>query len=289
MNIKKSLLSFYKRTVKKLLKKRWLPRWYWLRVINHFIVSLFTPRCVTIEGKIFYIDPVDSSKLASRGTYEPFTTEIAKKFLQKGDTVVDIGANLGYFSVIFADAVGKSGKVFAFEPDPLNFSLIKKNLEMNGFENAIAEQRAVADKSGKMPLFLSFRSQRHHRLFKPIDTGKSVEVDVVSLDEYFGNSKMIVNFIKMDIEGAEPFALKGMKNLLLNNTQIKMISEYNPATLSSAGFEPHNFIDAIFRLGFKIYNIDEKNKKLEQADISSLDARYSVANGRFTNLLFLRN
>ena len=90
-----------------------------------------------VMGNKMFLDPQDSLLLSINGIYEEFETELVSKEISKNDVVVDIGANIGYYTLIFAKLVGENGKVFAFEPDPSNFALLKKNVELNGFRNVV--------------------------------------------------------------------------------------------------------------------------------------------------------
>ena len=77
-----------------------------------------------------------------------------KQEVKEGNNVIDIGANIGYFTLLFAKLVGPNGKVFAFEPDPTNFSILKKNIEENNYDNVILSQKAISDKTETTKLFL---------------------------------------------------------------------------------------------------------------------------------------
>lgn len=265
-----------------------LPRFYWLRAINHFLISTLTPPFAIIQGKKLFLDSVDSLRLTSRAEYEPATTAVARRFINKGDLVLDVGANIGYYTVIFSEETGENGKVIAFEPDATNYSLLLKNLKVNGCTNVMAEQEAVADKTGRLELFLSLRSNGHHRIFAPHDAGKSVGVAAVALDDYFRETKTRVDFIKMDIEGAEPSALNGMRELLARSPTVKVITEFNPTALAISGCTPSDYLYLLVNLGFEFYDINEKSRRLEQASASVLISRYDVPGGGYTNLLCVR-
>jgi FkbM family methyltransferase len=286
--MRKYVLAVYKCTVQKLLKTGLLPRLYWLRAINHFVISRFTPTFAIIQGKKLFLDSVDSLGLARRGEYEPFTTEVAQSIIKKGDLILDIGANIGYYTVIFSEATGENGKVIAFEPDPTNYSLLIKNLKVNGCTNVMPEQEAVAGKTERLQLFLSLRSKGHHRIFAPHDAGRAVGIGVVSLDDYFRETDGKIDFIKMDIEGAEPYALNGMREVLMRSTSLTMITEFNPTALRILGYAPSDYLYSLIKLGFELYDINEKSKRLEQASASGLVSTYDVASGGYTNLLCTR-
>jgi len=121
--------------------------------------------------------------------------------------VVDIGANIGYYTLIFARLVGEQGRVFAFEPDPANFSLLAKNVAVNNYHNVELIQKAVSDQTGNARLYLSPKSTVDHRIYSSNDNRKFIDVEAVRLDDYFLDNNGKIDFIKMDIQGlkVKPF------------------------------------------------------------------------------------
>jgi len=128
-----------------------------------------------------------SRSLADCGIWEPFETDLVRREIQPGDTVLDIGANIGYFTLLFAQLVGAQGRVYAFEPDPTNFHILRRNIERNGLKNVVPEQKAVSSRTGKIRLFSDKTNRGDNRTFDPGNGRDWVEVDAVSLDEYFSN------------------------------------------------------------------------------------------------------
>ena len=207
----------------------------------------------------------DSNQISTFGIYEPFETEILKNEIKKGDFVIDIGASIGYYTLLFAKWTGSGGKVFSFEPNPIQFSILKKNCHLNNYENITLIQKYVSNKS----------------------TINS-EIASIALDDYFNEHDYPISLIKMDIEGAEGLALEGMQKLLEKNKHIKILTEFHTSELKKFGFEPIDFLNNLQKLGFTIYNINEKNKKLEQIDNEDFLKKYTNKE-IFTNLFCQRN
>src|ERR1700674_193031 len=90
---------------------------------------------VQIQGHTMFLDRNDSLQLYATGIYEPIETEIVKREVRSGEVVLDIGAHIGYYTLLFARLVGESGRVFAFEPDPANFAILSSNVAVNAYEN----------------------------------------------------------------------------------------------------------------------------------------------------------
>ena len=103
--------------------------------------------------------------------YERATTDLLKDLLHPGMIFVDVGANIGYFSLLAANLVGTEGTVYAFEPEPGNHELLRKNIELNSYSNIVMIQKAVSNKSGSAPLFLSALDSGSHSLYSEAARG----------------------------------------------------------------------------------------------------------------------
>ena len=250
--------------------------------IFNYLKSNLKNEFVEIDGNKIFLDKNDSLNLSINGIYEDFETDLVKKEVRQGDVVIDIGANIGYYTTMFAKLVGNSGKVFAFEPDPTNYELLKKNIDANGFTNVILEQKALSDNHGKMMLNLNNKNTAGHHLdFKNENSVNSVKVDVLSLDDYFSDKNIDINFIKMDVEGAESNVIKGMRNILKTSKNLKMIVEYNPLAIKQLGLNPENYLDLLIKNEFLLYDVDERSKTLIKTQKEDLLKKYDKL---YTNL-----
>lgn len=190
-----------------------------------------------------------------------------------------------YYTLLLAKLVGRNGKVYAFEPDPTNFNVLRKNVELNGYKNVILEQKAVSNKSGSTRLFLKKNSAGEHAIYDLHDGREFVLVETVTLDEYFKYYNGNVNLIKMDVEGAEGGIFQGMQELLKRSPNLMIFTEFYPVRLKEFGIGAKEYLDMICQSGFKIYQINERKKRLEQVELNTLLRRYTVKNMRFTNLI----
>ncbi|MFX1445593.1 MAG: FkbM family methyltransferase [Promethearchaeota archaeon] len=216
----------------------------------------------SIQGHKMYLDTTDSLGLSSSEFHENFETQLVRNLIKKGDTVLDIGANIGYYTLIFAKLVGREGKVFAFEPDLENFNLLKKNVKINGYRNIILVNKAVSNKNGKEKLYISIYNKGDHRIFDVNDGRKYIEIETIKLDDYFKNYNGNIDFIKIDVQGAEGGVIEGMLNLLEKNRDLKILSEFVPSLSTLFGFKPKEFFNMLLKNGFKPNYIDEKRQKI---------------------------
>ncbi|MBA2527101.1 MAG: FkbM family methyltransferase [Pyrinomonadaceae bacterium] len=263
-----------------------LGRIYLIRALNDFVTSRLK-WVAQVQGHKMFLDPRDHLNLFSNGIYEPFETEIVKTEIRKGDIVLDIGANIGYYTLIFANLVGPEGKVFAFEPDARNFALLEKNVEANGYHNVILVNKAVSNKNGKIRLYLS-DDIGDHRTYDPGDGRKFGEIEAIRLDDYFMQGSSRVNFIKMDIQGAEWDAIQGMNLLLQKNKDLKVITEFSPKLLRISGIRPEDYLRLLINHDLKLYHADERVQKIEPVNIAEPLEKWMPSNRSYTNLLCIR-
>ncbi len=208
-----------------------------------------------------------------RGGYENLEAELFEKALKKGMTVLDLGANIGLYSLIAASKIGKTGRVYAFEPEPGNYSLLNENIKYNNYENIILPfNNAVSNKDGEtLKLFLdkdnlscpSFSVEN----IPDYSRTKSVNVKTVTLDKFLKSTilkdgRKSVDIIKIDVQGAEDLTFSGAQNLLKNAKELTIFMEYWPFGIRNLKGNPEKMLEMFDKLGFKFYIVDEFEKKL---------------------------
>ena len=249
---------------KNLLSGRGLTKYSFIRKVKHYSLSnLQTDYAEVFGNKLFLSKKGLALSISHYGTYEELESKIMEEKIEMGNIVVDVGANIGLHTLNMARIVGSTGQVFAFEPDPSNFEILKKNVKINNYKNIILEQKAVGDKHGRTTLYQSDHPGKH-RIFPQTEQAKSqVQVELTNLDNYF-DSDMIdkINFIKIDVEGLEFSVLKGMKNILKNSKKIKILFEFMPENTMEVGFTPIELLNYLTSNDFKLYCMDNKTKKL---------------------------
>jgi FkbM family methyltransferase len=242
------------------------------------------PSWVMVQGHRMFLDDQDTLELATREIYEPLETRLLLERLKPGQTFVDIGANIGYYSLLAARKVGPGGKIFAFEPDPENFKLLQKNIAANGYENVTLIPKAVSDSQGEAKLYLNPKNLGDHRLYDSKDGRAFVTVLKTTLDDVFQSLESGPDFIKMDIQGAEGGALAGMRDLLKKSPRIILVSEFGPENLRRFGSDPKTFLKNLSELGFKIREISEVKASLLEVDLNELSRRFPPGDEGYTNL-----
>lgn len=195
-------------------------------------------------------------------SFEPETTRCLVGLLESGQVFVDVGAHIGYYTLLGARAVGPAGHVYAFEPAPANLALLTKNIHVNGYEDRVTIiPRAVRNEPGRVQLYLN-----------PVDTGSnslfptsamradSVSVEATTLDEFFAQVGWpAIHTIKMDIEGSEKAALEGMRELSARNPWLRLIIEFSSPNLGAAKVTPQEFFGTLQDLGFTNISVIARN------------------------------
>jgi FkbM family methyltransferase len=221
------------------------------------------PNPVQVNGLQLYWHSANYSTAIeySLGKYEKDTTLLFKRILHPGMVALDLGANMGYFSLLFAKYVGKEGKVYAFEPHPTNCTVLSKSIKANGFDNIMVVQKAVSNKLGLASLHFnesgSGGSSVYKRNLPNVDEqNRHIEVETISLDTFFEHEGWpAVDIIKMDIEGAENVALVGAKQLIQRSPKLKMVMEFNPNVQTDAGVSPEGLFTTLLSVGFQTFSL----------------------------------
>ena len=222
-----------------------------------------------IFGKYIFYYLVNDKYIGQRialEKYEPYETQLILRQIKKGNTVIDVGANIGYYTVLSADKVGKTGKVYAFEPDKVNFEILKKNIEANNLKNVEIINVAVGSKVGKLKLHKSKENLGDHKLY---GNDKEIEeVEIIKLDDFLKDKK--IDLTKIDTQGWEPEVIEGAKKIISKNKPI-MFLEYSPASYQIAKLDGPKMMRNLRKIYKNIWWIDEwlyiyKNLKQKEID-----------------------
>ena len=254
-----------------------------VKALQDMLFRRLHPRYAEIEGRKMFLDDDDCMLLSLKGVYEPVTTRFVKEMVRPGDVVVDIGANIGYYTLLFSELTGPGGKVLAFEPHPANCALLRKNVEANGLANVEVFERAASNRSGKARLYLDRDGgAMYHSLIDLGERTSFLDVDCVRLDDFLAGREGHLDIIKIDVEGGEGLALEGMGRILETNRRLRIISEFSPEALRTAGTEPAEHLRKIQAMGFEVRALDGTFREIRPSDIEGLLDSY-------LNLLFTRD
>ncbi|MGC1708711.1 MAG: FkbM family methyltransferase [Nitrosotalea sp.] len=227
---------------------------------------------IKTNGITMYLNPKDkavSYYLSRDGMWEPFETELMKKFFNKTTNFIDIGAHIGYYALICA-SVANQGSVLSFEPEEENYKILKENITLNNFENVIALDYAISNKNDTIDLYLSNEGNTGDNRFFPNDfreiteKRKQIKVKCITLDSYLLQHKIEPDVIKMDIQGSEFLALQGMEKTIKSSNKLVLFTEFWPHGIIHNKGSPEEFLNTLSDNGFEIYDINQKEKKIEK-------------------------
>ncbi len=193
--------------------------------------------------------------------YEPDVIRHFASAIKPGDIVIDVGANIGYYTLVAARCVGEGGRVYAFEPDPTNFNMLTENVKANSFTNVVPLQKAVCATTGTTQL-LQKKASTHSLFDHPLaPTKRSIPVDAVALDDFLGAlseaDQKRISLVKIDAEGAEPLILEGLVNVIKRKSTLTIICEllpgfYTPDHPSRYVHAPADLVSFLQTLGFSV-------------------------------------
>ena len=213
---------------------------------------------VLANGMPMWVDTRDrvlSTHLLGEGVWEATETAAFLAHAREGTCVFDVGANMGYYTLLAARAVGPSGCVFAFEPEPHNFDLLARNVAENGFTNVRLVRAAVSSGPGGARLHVdeaNFGAHSFEAGSVPTPSGRSVEVETVPLDDFVEAARPFeAVLVKIDVQGAEALVVEGGRRFFALSP-MTVFMEFWPEAIARSGAEPRRLLDALGGLGFRL-------------------------------------
>jgi len=182
------------------------------------------------------------------GAYERGLVQLMKRTLKSGMTVIDVGANIGYFSALASGLVGNTGQVHAFEPIPQNVSRLRQNL--SAFRWAHLYPCAVGEAPGKATIYFNESEAGWASLLISDDLKCRADVDVIRLDDWVRDHAVNrIDFMKMDIEGGELHALQGAQEVLSRFRPV-IVAELNAVCLARDHRKPEDVLALLRGIGY---------------------------------------
>lgn len=236
----------------------------------------------TVLGFDIWVDPssVVGSAIVREGVWEPHVTRIMQDRARPGMTAIDIGAHAGYYAILLSILVGASGHVYAFEPDESNLRALRKNVSMNALRNVTVVPLAVSDRDGEAVMHLDAVDSGANSLLRTSGSVRQERVRTVALDTYAAQERITrVDLIKMDIEGAELLALRGMRKVVQSNPSLILFMEFTPEQKSTSGIRASGLSSELLSLGLVAF-LTETMAPLDVGDV--------LKRGRIVDLLCIR-
>lgn len=192
------------------------------------------------------------------GLFQSDETRLLERLTRPGMTFLDVGAYVGYFTILASGWVGPAGHVYAFEPNSLAYEYLVRNIEANDCRNALAINKAVADRATTTSLVRDPKGPESFLTNTPAD-GDSV-VETITLDSVFEAANWpAVDIMKINIEGSELLALLGMREISRRNPELRIVMEFNPTAMARAGVSREYLTVVLAELGFRRGQIVERD------------------------------
>jgi FkbM family methyltransferase len=230
------------------------------RLCNTVHVSGDAVLCRALGRYKMYVDPSDdgiSPHLMLDGLWEVWVTEAMLGFVRPGMTAIDVGANLGYYTLLLADLVGGDGRVHAAEPNPRMMSLLARSLRVNGFAGRVSLcPQPLSARSGEQVVLAvpAGLPQNGHLIAPDVETAEIHHVlTTTTLDDLIGDGP--IDFIKIDAEGAEQAIWQGMARVLARRKPLVVFIEFTPDRYQ----DPKAFLNQMLETGFALAIIDHRH------------------------------
>lgn len=240
----------------------------------------------TANGFKLFVDGSDVSiapHLILDGVWEEWTEATLRRVVKTGMRALEIGANVGYFTLLIAQQIGPTGKLRAFECDPELAQIAEDNVELNGFaDRCDIDRRAVGESAGQA----TFNRARRHRGGGTLVQGlqqipqlreserEAYPVTVTTIDELLRNGEAPYDFVKIDAEGAETAIVNGGQSLFAREKRpLALLIEFCPSFLRTAGHDPAEELRRFAAWGFSFARLDERKRRAIDCTADALLAR----------------
>ncbi|MCR0982914.1 FkbM family methyltransferase [Roseomonas populi] len=215
--------------------------------------------------------------LMVHGIWETGYTALFERLVRPGATVLDIGANLGVYSILGG---AKDARVHAFEPNPRLCELLRRSISVNGFaERVTLHEMAVGDTEGEVQLAFNIDWPGGGHVLPPGSTATGRPCRVAVLDRLFPDPGFRLDLVKMDVEGHEGHALRGMRELLARSPEVRIMMEFAPGMMAAQGVGPAETVGLLRGLGFRFWNIGfDSGLTPVEADVLAAESGAGVRN-----------
>ena len=205
-----------------------------------------------------------SRRIREEGIWEPYETSLLLDLLAPGGVFVDVGANLGYFSIIAASVVGEGGAVFAFEPEPDNFRLLLANATLNGQQDRIhAVQAGLAACDAQGRLYLSDTNLGDHRILAAGSGRNSLPIPLLDGGKYLEGRLSRIDLLKVDTQGSEYQVMLGLMPLLRRLPRpFRILIELTPLSLRQSGTSGRALVELLATLEMPLWIVDHVEHRL---------------------------
>lgn len=220
--------------------------------------------------RFFIYNSPDFKRFLRDNPHENGEVKFLGSHLQKGMNVIDIGGYVGVSTTVIAKSIGETGKLYSFEPVPEHFEILNKNISSNGLRNVKTYQKVISNHVG----IITFHKNDASSSIIPERGNYEIQIDSTTIDTFLQAADVDgIDFINMDCEGSELYALEGARNTLRNN-KIKIFCEIHHGFLKRLGLSVQQIVEYLHKLKLQVYSVLLDDLKLGE-DFTDCDYIYA--------------
>ena len=235
-----------------------------LRDITNWLIKKLIPEKVNIGKASLFLNPNDPvvSGAIFFNVYEKSEIKFIKSISFKGMKVIDIGANIGYYTTLLSQEAGDKGLILAIEPDLESFKYLSRSINSLENKNVLSFPIAASNLRQKLPLYISKDNRGDNRLYQNNQKRDHFLVDCLTIDELSFKTKIeSFDLIKVDVQGYEPKVFQGMQKTIRSSKNLTILTEFWPKGIIQAGESPVNFLRTLRKMKLKLFEL-KKNGSL---------------------------
>ena len=235
-----------------------------LREITNWLIKKLIPEKVNIGKASLFLNPNDPvvSGAIFFNVYEKSEIKFIKSISFKGMKVIDIGANIGYYTTLLSQEAGDKGLILAIEPDLESFKYLSRSINSLKNKNVLSFPIAASNLRQKLPLYISKDNRGDNRLYQNNQKRDHFLVDCLTIDELSFQTKIeSFDLIKIDVQGYEPKVFQGMQKTIRSSKNLTILTEFWPKGIIQAGESPVKFLRTLRKMKLKLFEL-KKNGSL---------------------------
>ena len=204
-----------------------------------------------------------SKAIKENGIWEPYETQLILQALKEGSTFIDVGANIGYYTIAASAIVGQLGQIIAFEPEPKNYEKLVSNISLNHQVNVLPVNAGLSNSTEDAQIFLSDDNWGDHQIYDRGLARESVPISLLHGDTFLDDKVDKIDVLKVDTQGAEFLVMSGLDATIRQSLPgMKMVIEFWPFGLKKAGSHGHELLDLLLTYNLSISIIDQIEHRL---------------------------
>ena len=259
-----------------------------LRVITNWLIKKLIPKKVKIGKATLFLNPNDPvvSGAIFFNVYETTERKFIKSISFKGMKVLDIGANIGYYTALLSQEAGDNGLILALEPDLESYKYLSQSIRSLENNNVLSFPVAASNLSQRLPLYISKENRGDNRLYKNNQKRDRIIVDCLTIDELSTKTKIeSFDLIKIDVQGYEPKVFKGMGNTIKSSRNLTILTEFWPKGIMEAGESPANFLRTLRKMKLKLFELKKNGSLVSLNQLRDNEFIKRFSGRKYTNIV----